>query len=78
MDRILDLGGYNLEVPLYTIVPYDMVLAPDNNGPLELKERQQPDGSRVVLRSDGTVERLISTDPQHYLSSHLTPGLHLP
>ncbi len=77
MDRDLDQGGCNLAVPLYTIVPWELVLTGVHT-PLELKERCLRDGSRLLVRSDGRLERLVSTNPQHYLSPHMRPGAHGP
>jgi len=65
----------------YTPLPFEDVWGPlqeDVSSPMELVEtgevtllvRRQPDGSRRV-------ERLLSTDPRHFLDARFQPGAQL-
>jgi hypothetical protein len=61
-----------LWVPLYTIMPPEVVMA-GSQQPRELAESRS--GNRLALvHADGRLERLISTDPADFLLPHLQPG----
>lgn len=62
---------------LYTIVPLDVVFAGEDEE--EWNERILEMGAlRVCVKPDGmgggTVTRLLSTDPRHYLDPRWQPG----
>lgn len=57
---------------LWTVMPMELVMQAGDGAPAFTAVRR---GDRLVmLRPDGTVERLLSTNPLDYLDPALQPG----
>lgn len=62
---------------LYSIVPPEVILDDSAVPPPELREVDLAPGARLLLRrspAGDCVERVISTDPRHYLRPEFRPG----
>jgi hypothetical protein len=57
---------------LWTVMPLELVMQAGEEAPA-LRSVWQGD-RLVMLRADGTVERLLSTNPYDYLDPALQPG----
>lgn len=58
---------------MYTVVPAELLERPTN---LPLRRLQPIQGGYAELWQDGSLCRLISTDPALYLDPHFAPGTH--
>ncbi len=66
---------------LYSIIPPEVVLTDSVQPVQELREVELGRGVRLLLRRTAAgdcVERILSTDPRHYLQADLCPGAPYP
>lgn len=62
---------------LYSIIPPEVVLDDATAPPDRVREVDVAPGVRLLVRTDQTgewVERVIATDPRHYLNPDFWPG----